>query len=351
MVIASLSPRSRRAASARRPSRRRGRRPRRRPRPPRPGLDPPQLPLGQQVGPGAGPACHRPVVGADHRADARGLPPRPGLHPVREHRPHLPQPPAPQELLGTLVPARHSPCASRRGRRTASSHTASSLRRPPGTGGERGSRSPPPVYRTCVRTRPRYTPPPTVRQAVGVRRRPADESGVVGRARPAQVGAGVAGARGRPAAATLDQQRDHGEHHEEAGGSCAGRPDRAKPRRAPARPATEPGPVVPLRKNSDQHPATSSATTTKSMIATGTNAGGARRSADCPGTRLADELVAQTTGAAQHGQHDQPTRPAPQQRAHRRRSPARPLPIAVSSCAGRMARPPSRPGVPSRVAP
>ena len=43
------------------------------------------------------------AVGAEHGVHPAGLPPRPGLHPVRDHVAHLPEPAAPQELLGSLT--------------------------------------------------------------------------------------------------------------------------------------------------------------------------------------------------------------------------------------------------------
>ena len=92
------------------------------------------------------------------RPASRALPPRTGLHPVRDDSADLPQPPAPQELVGVL--------------RLASSHldgvvvlphrASSHIRRPRGRpGGRWGSRSPPPgSHRTFVRT-PRTVLPPT----------------------------------------------------------------------------------------------------------------------------------------------------------------------------------------------
>ena len=93
------------------------------------------------------------LLGADHRPSTGGLPPRAGLDPVRQHRPDLPQPTAPQELLGALggtlrrrVLIDWDPGGPRRGRRNASCG------------------APPRHVRTGVRTTPRYTAPRTAGQ-------------------------------------------------------------------------------------------------------------------------------------------------------------------------------------------
>ena len=101
-----------------------------------------------------GPGVRRRVVGADRRADPRGLPPRPGLHPVRQDRAHLPQPAAPQELLGTVA----APPAHLDGV-VVPPHRTAPRTRDPWDRRERGSRSPPPVYRTGVRSRPKVHAP------------------------------------------------------------------------------------------------------------------------------------------------------------------------------------------------
>ena len=110
-----------------------------------------------------------------------GLPPGPGLHPVRDHRTHLPQASAPQELLGPLdavtMPLRTSTGSSYRLTCPASPSVHRPL--PPRplprthrgrTGGpaarrRRGSRSSPPSrIEHLFEQRERYTSPPTTRQ-------------------------------------------------------------------------------------------------------------------------------------------------------------------------------------------
>src|SRR3954465_1576091 len=118
------------------------------------GLDPPDLPLAEQV-------VDRRLVTAG--LPLAGLPPGAGLHPVRDDVADLPQPALPQELLGAF----HRTAGSR----DQSSADLHGIVVPPHRGlpapwqsgsasrAERvrrgwGSRSPPPIVRTYVRTIP-----------------------------------------------------------------------------------------------------------------------------------------------------------------------------------------------------
>ena len=159
----------------------------------------------------------------------RGLPPRARLHPVREHRAHLPQPAAPQELLGTLpgTPLRTSTGSSYRLMRA--SFTA---RRPlgptPGTGGR--GRHPP--VRTDVRTPTTvHAPTDSGSRADADRRGGRTRSrGVVGGAWPALGGVRVARGRTR-AEATSSTIESTTQHHEQVGRWVTARPRRPARRR------------------------------------------------------------------------------------------------------------------------